>query len=78
MDMHSYLIQSELDSKSYLFIKNDKIISLTNLFQHLLSVEILSERIIEFIFSGKFSNPCKEQPNRKVPSNILLLYKASS
>ena len=30
------------------------------------------------IFSEKFPNQCKEQTNRKVPSNILSLYKASS
>ena len=30
-------------SKSYIFIENDKIIALTNLFQHLLSAENLSE-----------------------------------
>ena len=48
-------------SKSYIFMENDKIISLTNLFQHLLSVEILSEWNIEFIlpyyFSEKISKP---------------------
>ena len=40
-----YVIQSrfELWSKSYIFMENDKIIPLTNLFQHLLSAEILSE-----------------------------------
>ena len=45
MDIHPYLIQSrsELGSKSYLFVENDKIISLTNQFQHLVSAEILSE-----------------------------------
>ena len=45
MDIHPYVIQSrsELGSKSYIFMENDKIISLTNLFQHLLSAEILSE-----------------------------------
>ena len=51
MDIHPYVIQSrsELGSKSYIFMENDKIISLTNLFQHLLSAEILSEWKIEFI-----------------------------
>ena len=51
MDIHPYLIQSrsELRSKSYIFTENDKIISLTNLFQHLISAEILSELKIEFI-----------------------------
>ena len=51
MDIHPYLIQSrsELGSKSYLFVENDKIISLTNQFQHLVSAEILSEWKIEFI-----------------------------
>ena len=35
--------------KSYIFMENDKISSLRNLFQYLLSTEILSERKIEFI-----------------------------
>ena len=39
----------ELGSKSYIFMKNDKIILLTNLFQHLLSAEILYELKIKFI-----------------------------
>ena len=76
-----YVIQSrlQLGSKSYIFMENDKIIPPTNLFQHLLSAEILSEGQIEFIlytiFSEKFPNQCKEQSNSKVPSNILPLYK---
>ena len=43
--IHPCVIQSrsELGSKSYIFMENDKIISLTNLFQHLLSAVILSE-----------------------------------
>ena len=51
MDISPYLIQyrSELRSESYIFMENDKIISLTNLFQHLISAEILSELKIEFI-----------------------------
>ena len=51
MDIHTYVIESrsELGSKSYIFMEIDKIISLTNLFQHLLSAEILSEQKIEFI-----------------------------
>ena len=42
MDIHLYGIQCryELGSKSYIFLENDRIISLTNLFQHLLSVQI--------------------------------------
>ena len=36
-------------SKIYILIENVKIISLRNLFQHLLSAEILSEWKIEFI-----------------------------
>ena len=42
MDIHLYGVQCrfELGSKSYIFMKNDRIISLTNLFQHLLSVQI--------------------------------------
>ena len=51
-------------------MENDKIISLKNLFQHLLSAEIY--------LSEKFPNQWKEQTNSKVPSNILPLYKASS
>ena len=61
MDIHPYVIQSrsELGSKSYIFMENDKIISLTNLFQHLLSAEIyLNEKLN---FSEKFPNQCKEQ-----------------
>ena len=51
MDIHPYVTLSrfELDSKSYIFKENDKIISLTNLFQYSLSTEILSEWEIEFI-----------------------------
>ena len=43
MDIDPCVIQSrsELGSKSYIFMKNDKIISLKNLFQ--LFAEILSE-----------------------------------
>ena len=40
-------------------MENDKIISLTNLFQHLFSAEIyLNEKLN---FSEKFPNQCKEQ-----------------
>ena len=80
--IHPCVIQSrsELGSKSYIFMENDKIISLTNLFQH--SAEILSEwkkdQICITIFSEKFHNQCKEQFNNKVPSNIFPLYKALS
>ena len=51
MDIHPYVIQSrsELGSKSYIFMENNKTISLKNLFQHLLSAETLSEWKIEFI-----------------------------
>ena len=50
-EIHPYAIQSrsELGSKSYIFMENDKIISLTNLFQHLLSAETLFKWKIEFI-----------------------------
>ena len=48
---HSISFRSELGSKSYIFIKNDKIISLTNLFQHLLFAEILLELKIESILA---------------------------
>ena len=41
---HSVIqFRSESGSKSHIFTKTDKIISLTNVFQHLLSAEILSE-----------------------------------
>ena len=45
MNIHPYIIQSrsELDSKSFIFMENNKINSLTNLFQYLLSAEILRE-----------------------------------
>ena len=45
MDIHPYIIQSrsELGSKNYIFMENDKIISPTDLFQHLPAAEILSE-----------------------------------
>ena len=51
MDIHPCLIQSrsELGSKSYILMENGKIISLTNLFQHLQSAIILSEWKVEFI-----------------------------
>ena len=75
MDIHLYVIQSrfEVGSKSYIFMENDKIISLPNLFQHLLSAEILSKWKIEFIYREKFPNQCKERISSKVPSNILPL-----
>ena len=37
-------------SKSYIFMESDQIMLLANLFQHVLSTEILSEWKIEFIF----------------------------
>ena len=43
MDIHSYVMQSLSELGSNIFMKNDKIILLTNLFQNLLSAEILSE-----------------------------------
>ena len=52
MAIHPYVIQSRSDLRSkisYIFMENDKIISLTNLFQHLLSAGVLSEWKIEFI-----------------------------
>ena len=83
MDIHPYVIKSrsELGSKNYIFMENDKIISPTDLFQHLPAAEILSEWKIEFILAtifSKFQNYCKEQTNNKVSSNISLLYKTSS
>ena len=50
MDIHPYGIQSRSKfASSYIFMENDKIMPLTNLFQHLISAEILSEWKIEFI-----------------------------
>ena len=50
MDIHPYVIQSrsELGSKRYIFMEKEKKISVTNLFQHLLSAEILSKLRTEF------------------------------
>ena len=58
MDINLYLIQSksEIGSKSYIFMENDKILSLTNLFQPLLSATILSELKIELILPYVVSN----------------------
>ena len=80
MDIHLDVIQSrfELGSKSYIFMENDKITSLPNLFQHLLSAEILSKWKIEFIYRENFPNQCKEQISSKVPTNILPWEKVSS
>ena len=63
MDIHSYVIQSrsQLVSKSYIFMENDNIISLTNLFEYFLSAEILSHLKIEFILPYLMINQCKEQ-----------------
>ena len=49
-EIRPYVIQfrSKLRSKSYIFIEKDKIISVTKLFQHLLSAEILSEWKFKF------------------------------
>ena len=45
LSSYPYLTQStsELGSKSYIFMENDNIISLTNQFSHFLSAELLSE-----------------------------------
>ena len=45
MDIHPYVIppRSELDLKNYIFMENDKINPLKNLFQYLLSSKTLSE-----------------------------------
>ena len=52
MDIHPYVIQSrsEFGSKSYMFMGNEEIILLTNLFQHLIPAEILSEWKIELYY----------------------------
>ena len=62
-------------------MENDKIVPLTNLFQHSLPAEIyLNEKLNLYfsLFSEKCPNQCKEQTNSKVPSNTLPLYMASS
>ena len=47
MDTHiAILSRPELGSQSYIFMENDKIVSVTDLFQHLLSAEIyLNEKL---------------------------------
>ena len=75
MDIHPYVIQSrsELGSKSYIFMENDKIISLRK--------SVLTFTISRYfiwmknwtyitIFSEKFQNQCNEQTKGKAPSNI--------
>ena len=39
---------------------------------------LISPSLISYIFREKFPNQCKKQTNSRMPSNILLLYKASS
>ena len=75
MDIHPYVIQfrPELGSKSYIFMENDKIISLTNLFPHLKSAEILSEREIEFILPYLMRN-FKINPRNKLTTKCLLTF----
>ena len=75
MDIHPYVIQSrsELGSKSYIFMENDKIISLTNLFQHLLSAEILSQLKIEFILPYLVIN-FQINANNKLTTKCLLTF----
>ena len=55
-------------------MENDKINSVTNFFQYLLSAEILSELKIEFILPHLVTNfqlNERKKTNNKVPSNIL-------
>ena len=52
-------------------MENDKIISLTNLFQRLLSAEILSERKIEFILPYLVRNFQVNARNKLTPKCLL-------
>ena len=75
MDNHPYGIQSrtQLGSKGYIFMENDKIISFTNLFQHLLSTEILSEWKIKFILPYLVRN-FKVNARNKLTTKCLLTF----
>ena len=65
MDICPYVTPStELGSKDYIFMENDK--------------TRMKNGTYITIFSEKFPNQCKNQTNGQVPSNILLLYQASS
>ena len=44
-----------------IFMENDKVISLTNLFQHLLTAEIYLNEKLNLYFT--YPNQCKEQTN---------------
>ena len=53
MNTHLFVVRSrsELGSKSYIFMENDKTISLTNLFQHLIPTEIyLNEKLTLYYY----------------------------
>ena len=81
MDIHPYIIQSrpKLGSKCYIFMANDKIISLANLLQYLLSAEILSKCKIEFILLylvRDFQINAWNKQTAKCLLNIIPLYKA--
>ena len=80
MDIHPYVIspRSELDLKNYIFMENDKINPLKNLFQYLLSSKTLFEWKFEFILPDFVWNFQINGRNKPVPSNILPLCKASS
>ena len=75
MDIHLYVIESrsELGSKSHIFMENEKIISLTNFFQHLLFAERLSEWKIEFILPYLKRN-FKITARNKLTSKCLLTF----
>ena len=75
MDIHPYIMQfrPELGSKSYIFMENEKIISLANLFPHLKSAGILSEREIEFILPYLMRN-FKINPRNKLTTKCLLTF----
>ena len=78
MDIYPHVIQSrsELGSNGYIFMENDKIISLTNLFQYLLFSEILSERKIEFILPYLVRN-FKINARNKLTAKSLLTFLVS-
>ena len=75
MDIHPYIMQfrPELGSKSYIFMENEKIISLANLFPHLKSAGILSEREIEFILPYLMRN-FKINPRSKLTTKCPLTF----
>ena len=87
MDIHSRKchltrLKLELDSKSYMFMENDYIISTTNLFQHLHICknylnEILNLYYISYLVRN-FQIIARNKLRAKCLLNIFTLYKVSS